>query len=80
MLGCTHYETIADLFRAALPPGTPLIHQPAATADAVQRYLARHPEYVRATPAPAASSPPAARGRRRSGQAVLGEGLGFGGA
>jgi glutamate racemase len=46
ILGCTHYEIIADLFRAALPPGTPLIHQPDATADALQRYLARHPEYV----------------------------------
>ena len=45
ILGCTHYEIIADLFRAALPPGTPLIHQPDATADAVRRYLARHPEY-----------------------------------
>jgi glutamate racemase len=45
ILGCTHYEIIADLFRAALPPGTPLIHQPDATADAVARYLARHPEY-----------------------------------
>ena len=46
ILGCTHYEIIADLFRAALPPGTPLIHQPDATAAAVERYLARHPEYV----------------------------------
>jgi glutamate racemase len=46
ILGCTHYEIIADLFRAALPPGTPLIHQPDATADALQRYLARHPEYA----------------------------------
>jgi glutamate racemase len=45
VLGCTHYEIIADLFRAALPPGTPLIHQPGATADAIERYLARHPEY-----------------------------------
>jgi len=45
ILGCTHYEIIADLFRAALPPGTPLIHQPDATAAAVQRYLARHNEY-----------------------------------
>src|SRR5262249_59956779 len=25
ILGCTHYEIVADLFRAALPPGTPLI-------------------------------------------------------
>ena len=44
ILGCTHYEIIADLFRAALPPGTPLIHQPQATADALERYLERHPE------------------------------------
>ncbi|MFN3859071.1 MAG: glutamate racemase [Caulobacter sp.] len=44
VLGCTHYEIVADMFRAALPPGTPLIHQPAATADALELYLARHPE------------------------------------
>ena len=46
VLGCTHYEIVADLFRAALPPGTPLIHQPGATADAIEAYLARHPEYT----------------------------------
>ncbi|MDP3176237.1 MAG: aspartate/glutamate racemase family protein [Phenylobacterium sp.] len=45
ILGCTHYEIIADLFRAALPPGTPLIHQPDATAEALARYLERHPEF-----------------------------------
>jgi glutamate racemase len=45
ILGCTHYEIVADLFRAALPPGTPLIHQPQATADALAAYAARHPEY-----------------------------------
>ncbi|CAN7499159.1 aspartate/glutamate racemase family protein [Phenylobacterium sp. LjRoot225] len=44
ILGCTHYEIIADMFRAALPPGTPLIHQPDATADALARYLERHPD------------------------------------
>jgi glutamate racemase len=44
ILGCTHYEIVADMFRAALPPGTPLIHQPDATADALARYLDRHPE------------------------------------
>ncbi|MDZ4376403.1 MAG: aspartate/glutamate racemase family protein, partial [Phenylobacterium sp.] len=44
ILGCTHYEIVADLFQAALPPGTPLIRQPDATADALERYLARHPE------------------------------------
>jgi glutamate racemase len=49
VLGCTHYEITADLFRAALPAGTPLIHQPAATADAIEHYLVRHPEYDRGT-------------------------------
>jgi glutamate racemase len=46
ILGCTHYEIVADLFVEALPPGTPLIHQPSAVADALERYVARHPEYV----------------------------------
>jgi glutamate racemase len=46
ILGCTHYEIIADLFRDALPPGTPLIHQPDATAAAVLAYLQRHPEFA----------------------------------
>src|SRR5215217_8213143 len=46
VLGCTHYEIVADLFREALPEGTPLIHQPDSTADALERYFARHPEYV----------------------------------
>jgi glutamate racemase len=45
VLGCTHYEIVADLFRAALPAGTPLIHQPGATADSIERYLKRHTEY-----------------------------------
>jgi len=45
ILGCTHYEIVADLFAAALPEGTPLIHQPTAVADALERYFARHPEY-----------------------------------
>ena len=45
VLGCTHYEIVADLFRRALPPGVELIHQPRATADALERYLAAHPEY-----------------------------------
>jgi glutamate racemase len=44
VLGCTHYEIISELFRGALPPGMPLIHQPGATADALERYLARHSE------------------------------------
>jgi glutamate racemase len=45
ILGCTHYEIVADLFREALPPDTPLIHQPSAVADSLDRYLSRHPEY-----------------------------------
>jgi glutamate racemase len=45
ILGCTHYEIVADMFRAALPPGTSLIHQPDATADSLARYLERHPEF-----------------------------------
>lgn len=44
VLGCTHYEIIADIFRAALPVGTPMIQQPQATADALELYLQRHPE------------------------------------
>jgi glutamate racemase len=45
VLGCTHYEIVADLFKAALPPAVGLIHQPRATADSLERYLAAHPEY-----------------------------------
>lgn len=45
ILGCTHYEIVADLFRDALPLGTPLIHQPQATAEALARYFERHPEF-----------------------------------
>jgi len=44
ILGCTHYEIVADMFRAALRPGTPLIHQPEATAAALAGYLERHRE------------------------------------
>lgn len=45
ILGCTHYEIIGDLFKQALPEGTPLIHQPSAVADALHTYVSRHPEY-----------------------------------
>ncbi|HWB95553.1 MAG TPA: aspartate/glutamate racemase family protein [Bryobacteraceae bacterium] len=45
ILGCTHYPLVADLFAAALPSGIPLIHQPQATARALQAYLQRHPGY-----------------------------------
>ncbi len=46
ILGCTHYEITADLFRSALPEDVTLIHQPGATAEAVAAYLERHPEYA----------------------------------
>lgn len=45
ILGCTHYEIVADIFAQALPPGTAVIHQPSAVADALERYFGRHPEY-----------------------------------
>ena len=45
ILGCTHYEIVAELFAAALPAGTSLIHQPSAVAEALERYFARHPEF-----------------------------------
>jgi glutamate racemase len=45
ILGCTHYEIVADMFRATLPPGAPLIHQPQATAEALARYLERRTQY-----------------------------------
>jgi glutamate racemase len=45
ILGCTHYEIVADLFREALPAGTPIIHQPVAVAAALGDYVERHPNY-----------------------------------
>jgi glutamate racemase len=45
ILGCTHYEIIAELFADALPAGTVLINQPTAVAEALERYFARHPEF-----------------------------------
>jgi glutamate racemase len=45
ILACTHYPLVADLFAGALPGGVRMIHQPEATAHALKRYLARHPEY-----------------------------------
>ena len=45
VLGCTHYEIVSHLFQRRLPPAVALIRQPEATADALERYLAAHPEY-----------------------------------
>src|SRR5690606_54729 len=45
VLGCTHYEIVADLFAQALPAGVQVISQPTAVADSLARYFERHPEY-----------------------------------
>lgn len=45
VLGCTHYGLVAGAFRAALPPGTALLHQPDLVAQSLADYLARHPEF-----------------------------------
>jgi len=45
ILGCTHYEIVANLFREHLPAGTPLIHQPEPVATALTNYIERHAEY-----------------------------------
>ena len=46
ILGCTHYPLIADLFSSALGPDIELVDQAQAVADALARYLIRHPEYA----------------------------------
>jgi len=45
ILGSTHYQVVAELFRRALPDTTELVQQPRATAAALVAYLARHPEF-----------------------------------
>lgn len=45
VLGCTHYPLVEDAFRAALPPDTTLVSQPALVADSLADYLKRHPEF-----------------------------------
>jgi glutamate racemase len=44
VLGSTHYEVVADLFRHVLPEGIEIIRQPRATADALEAYLSQHGE------------------------------------
>ncbi len=44
LLGCTHYELVADRIAEALPPGTKLFHQPSIVAKSLKDYLKRHPE------------------------------------
>ena len=45
ILGCTHYEIVANLFEEALPEDVQVISQPTAVADSLERYFERHPEY-----------------------------------
>jgi glutamate racemase len=44
VLGCTHFPLIEHLFRAALPPETVILDQPARVAASLVAYLFRHPE------------------------------------
>lgn len=44
LLGCTHYELIADLITQALPAKTELYHQPSIVADSLAEYLNKHTE------------------------------------
>jgi len=65
-----------NVFRAALPAGTPLIHQPDSTAGAIETYLARHPEYDPARLARGGSSHTGRPGGPEwPGGAFFGEGL-----
>src|SRR3989338_1687705 len=44
LLGCTHYDFVADYIQSLLPPETVLIRQPNIVAKSLQDYLFRHPE------------------------------------
>ncbi len=44
LLGCTHYDFIANYIASLLPEHTTLIRQPSIVAKSVQDYLSRHPE------------------------------------
>lgn len=44
LLGCTHYELIADAIKKLLPQSTALIRQPDIVAQSLQQYLLRHTE------------------------------------
>lgn len=44
LLGCTHYELIADTIKKALPKETKLFHQPSIVAKSLKDYLIRHEE------------------------------------
>ncbi len=44
LLGCTHYELIAEKIQRLLPESTALIRQPELVAQSLKQYLERHPE------------------------------------
>jgi glutamate racemase len=44
LLGCTHYDFIADFIQQQLPEGIDLIRQPEIVAQSLRNYLDRHPE------------------------------------
>lgn len=46
ILGCTHFPLVGDMFKAALPEGTPIYSQPGLVADSLADYLSRHPDLV----------------------------------
>ena len=49
VLGCTHYPLVEAAFRAALPPATTLVSQPALIAASLTDYLNRHPRFAGGT-------------------------------
>lgn len=46
ILGCTHFPLVEQHFRAALPPTTRLLSQPAVVADSLEDYLERKPQFA----------------------------------
>jgi glutamate racemase len=44
LLGCTHYEFIAEYISSLIPKETTVIRQPELVAESLMHYLARHPE------------------------------------
>jgi glutamate racemase len=44
LLGCTHYELIADIIRQQLPPSVRLYNQPSIVAQSLAKYLERNTE------------------------------------
>lgn len=46
ILGCTHYPLIQEVFARHLPPQVRILSQPQVVADALEDYLARHPDVL----------------------------------